>query len=53
MCETAGLPLNRHPVGELAAGGGMHGMATIPNLTDCFFERDGPYFDFPTLVGHR
>jgi L-alanine-DL-glutamate epimerase-like enolase superfamily enzyme len=36
MCETAGLPLNRHAVGELGVGAvaGLHVMATIPNLTD-------------------
>jgi hypothetical protein len=53
MCETPGLPLHRHPVGEIGAGAGMHGMATIPNLTDGFFERDGQNVNFPTPVGHR
>jgi L-alanine-DL-glutamate epimerase-like enolase superfamily enzyme len=35
MCETAGLPLNRHAVGELGVGmaAGLQVCATIPNLT--------------------
>lgn len=36
MAETAGLPLNRHAVGELGVGAlaGLHVIATVPNLTD-------------------
>ena len=36
MVETAGLPINRHAVGELGIGAvaGLHVAATIPNLTD-------------------
>jgi L-alanine-DL-glutamate epimerase-like enolase superfamily enzyme len=36
IAETAGLPINRHAVGELGIGtvAGLHVMATLPNLTD-------------------
>lgn len=36
MAESAGLPFNRHAVGELGVGAlaGLHVIATLPNLTD-------------------
>jgi L-alanine-DL-glutamate epimerase-like enolase superfamily enzyme len=36
MAETAGLPFNRHSVGELGVGalGGLHVIASLPNLMD-------------------
>ena len=36
LVETAGLPINRHAVGELGVGAaaGLHVMATLPNLMD-------------------
>jgi L-alanine-DL-glutamate epimerase-like enolase superfamily enzyme len=36
LVETAGLPINRHAVGELGVGAvaGLHVAVTLPNLTD-------------------